>query len=76
MYSIVLCVLALFFVGGCLNLNPLNESNNLIRCIDSEEDKAMTPEEKLERNRIRNRDHSRRSRQRKKALLEGMKNQV
>lgn len=42
----------------------------------SEEDKAMTPEEKLERNRIRNRDHSRRSRQRKKALLEGMKNQV
>lgn len=74
MYSIVLCVLALFFVGGCLN--PLNESNNLIYCIDSEEDKAMTPEEKLERNRIRNRDHSRRSRQRKKALLEGMKNQV
>lgn len=36
----------------------------------------MTPEEKLERSRVRNRDHSRKSRQRKKALVEGMKKQV
>ncbi|CAM9826292.1 unnamed protein product, partial [Ectocarpus sp. 13 AM-2016] len=40
------------------------------------DNKVLTPEERLERNRIRNRDHSRRSRQRKKALVEGMKNQV
>ncbi|CAB1118351.1 unnamed protein product [Ectocarpus sp. CCAP 1310/34] len=40
------------------------------------DNKLLTPEERLERNRIRNRDHSRRSRQRKKALVEGMKNQV
>ncbi|CAM9602569.1 unnamed protein product, partial [Ectocarpus sp. 8 AP-2014] len=40
------------------------------------DNKVLTPEERLERNRIRNRDHSRRSRQRKKALVEGMKDQV
>ncbi|CAM9428187.1 unnamed protein product, partial [Ectocarpus sp. 4 AP-2014] len=40
------------------------------------DNKVLTPEERLERNRIRNRDHSRRSRQRKKALVEGMKNQA
>lgn len=42
----------------------------------SAEDRELTPEEKLERSRIRNRDHSRKSRQRKKALVEGMKKQV
>ena len=41
-----------------------------------EDEKALTPEEKLERSRVRNRDHSRKSRQRKKALVEGMKKQV
>lgn len=41
-----------------------------------EDDKTLTPEEKLERSRVRNRDHSRKSRQRKKALVEGMKKQV
>lgn len=39
-------------------------------------ERALTPSEKLERARIRNRDHSRKSRQRKKALVEGMKKQV
>lgn len=42
----------------------------------SSEDRELTPEEKLERSRVRNRDHSRKSRQRKKALVEGMKKQV
>lgn len=41
-----------------------------------DDDKTLTPEEKLERSRVRNRDHSRKSRQRKKALVEGMKKQV
>lgn len=41
-----------------------------------EDEKTLTPEEKLERSRVRNRDHSRKSRQRKKALVEGMKKQV
>ncbi|CAM9637614.1 unnamed protein product, partial [Laminaria digitata] len=34
------------------------------------------PEERLKLNRERNRDHSRRSRERKKALVEGLKKQV
>lgn len=49
--------------------NPKNSSGK-------EEEKALTSEEKLERNRIRNRDHSRKSRQRKKAMVERMRNQV
>ncbi|CAM9889692.1 unnamed protein product [Ascophyllum nodosum] len=36
----------------------------------------LTPEERLKLNRERNRDHSRRSRERKKAYVEGLKKQV
>lgn len=36
----------------------------------------LLPEERLRRSRERNRDHSRRSRERKKAFVEGLKKQV
>lgn len=37
---------------------------------------TISPEERLRKSRERNRDHSRRSRERKKAFLEGLKKQV
>lgn len=37
---------------------------------------TITPEERLRKSRERNRDHSRRSRERKKAFVEGLKKQV
>lgn len=55
----------------------MRDSRRLDRCLTANtEERELTPEEKLERSRIRNRDHSRKSRQRKKALVEGMKKQV
>ena len=51
--------------------------NSTSRRRPSEESlRDLTPEERLKLNRERNRDHSRRSRERKKAYVEGLKKQV
>ncbi|CAM9585021.1 unnamed protein product [Ascophyllum nodosum] len=56
------------------SLTSCRREDNRSRSADYQ--RVLTPEEKLERSRIRNRDHSRKSRQRKKAHVEGMKKQV